>query len=224
MKKETKNDRLEKQRRIFLQIGFILALALVLAAFEWRTYEISLDGPGLREAWVEDEDLTKITRHEKPTPPPPKVKPVAVIKEVDNTVEVPDVVLFNPETSPTDSIPEFVYDPPEEPDGVNEDIPFTWVQEMPSFPGGEAALLAYLGSVKYTQMAREAGIEGTVIIGFVVEKDGSVSNIELLRGIGGGLDEAALENIRNMPLWNPGRQRTIPKRVKMVAPFKFKLQ
>ncbi len=166
----------------------------------------------------------EITRHRKPEPPAPVKKPVIVIREVDNAADVEDVELFNPEADVMDSVPEFVYIPPEEDPGDEEELPFAIVEEMPEFPGGTKALYTYLASQsQYTQMAREAGIEGTVYVGFVVEKDGSVSSVELLRGIGGGLDEKVVQAVRDMPAWKPGRQRGIPVRVAMTAPFKFQL-
>ena len=225
MKTETKQDRLEKQRKIFLQIGFIIALALVLTAFEWKTYEISLTDLSSTNYGVIDDELIMITRHDKPMPPPPKVKPVAALKEVDNDTDVEDIELFDPETDQLDSIPDYVYIPPEDPDEGLDELPFLAVEQMPEFPGGERVLYEYLRSnTRFTQLAIEANIQGAVYIGFVIEKDGSVSNVTLVRGIGGGLDEVALSAVRSMPDWTPGKQRGIPVRVSMVVPFKFKLQ
>ena len=225
MKRKTRQELLEKQRRIFFLIGLIISLSAVLAAFEWKTYDISMDGFVRTDHGVVDFDLAPITKHEKPKPPEPIFKPALVIKGVDDNTDVPDIVLFNPESDPTDSIPEFVYDPVDEPDGVTEDIVFKISEDMPEFPGGQRALMAYLSSkVKYTQMAREAAIQGIVYVQFIVEKDGSVSTVELLRGLGGGLDEIALEVVRSMPDWSPGKQRGVPVRVAMTVPFKFKLQ
>lgn len=216
---------LEKQRRIFFLIGLIISLSAVLAAFEWKTYDISMDGLVRTDHGVVDFDLAPITKHEKPKPPEPIYKPALLIKEVDDKTEVPDIELFNPEANPMDSIPEFVYDPVDEPDGVSQDIIFKISEDMPEFPGGEGALMAYLSSkVKYTQMAREGNIQGTVYVQFIVEKDGSVSTVELLRELGSGLDEIALEAVRSMPDWSPGKQRGVPVRVAMTVPFKFKLQ
>lgn len=225
MKTKTKQDRLEIQRKIFLQIGFIIVLALVLTAFEWKTYDVSLTDLSPTNSGVIDDDLPLITRHNKPPPPPPKVKPLAALNEVDNDNDVEDIDLFNPETDQLDSIPDYVYIPPEDPDEGFDDLIFLVVEQQPSFPGGDEALYKYLASkARYTQLAREVNIQGTVHIEFVIEKDGSVSNVTLRRGIGGGLDEVALEAVRSMPDWTPGKQRSVPVRVSMVVPFKFKLQ
>jgi len=225
MNRELKQDRIDKQKRTFFMIGLIFALSIVLTAFEWKTYDITRDDFTRTSFGIVDDELILITKHEKPEPPKPIIKPVVVFKEVDNNTEVEDIELFNPEAEPLDSIPEFVYIPFEDPDEGKDNDFFLAVEQMPEFPGGNEALMVYLASnTKYTRMAIEAGITGTVYISFIVGKDGSVSTVELLRGIGGGLDEVALEAIRNMPDWNPGKQRGIPQRVNMKVPFKFQLQ
>jgi len=225
MKRETKQDWIEKQKKTFLMIGIIIALGIVLTAFEWRTYDVSQTDLQQRIGIDIDDPLIPITIHKKPEPPKPIVKTVILIKEVPDETIVEDVVLFNPEADPADSIPEYVYVPADEPDGVNDDIVFKISENMPEFPGGNRALYAYLSSkVRYTDMAREAFIQGTVFVEFIVEKDGSVSTVELKRGLDGGLDEIAIEAVRSMPDWIPGKQRGVPVRVRQVVPFKFKLQ
>ena len=101
---------------------------------------------------------------------------------------------------------------------------FQIVEEMPQFPGGEAKLMEYIGkNIKYPQKARETGIQGRVFISFVVEPDGSVSNVKLLRGIGGGCDEEAMRVVKSMPKWKPGKQRGKAVRVSYQIPVFFKL-
>ena len=110
-------------------------------------------------------------------------------------------------------------------DITGEEAPFISVEQMPEFPGGgEGALIAYIAkNTKYPAMARENNIEGTVFISFVVEKDGSVSDVKILRGIGGGCDEEAKRVIKNLPNFAPGRQNGRPVRVQFNVPVKFKL-
>jgi TonB family protein len=106
---------------------------------------------------------------------------------------------------------------------ADEDI-FTVVEQMPVFPGGDEGRIKYLvENIKYPEAARKAGIEGTVFVTFVVEKDGSVSNARILRGIGGGCDEEALRVVSAMPTWKPGVQRGKPVRVQFNVPLKFNL-
>ena len=99
------------------------------------------------------------------------------------------------------------------------------VEEMPQYPGGENALMDYVSkNVVYPSEAQEKGISGRVFVGFIVEKDGSVSNVEVLRGIGGGCDEEAVRVISGLPKWKPGKQEGKPVRVSYQMPINFKLQ
>ncbi len=110
---------------------------------------------------------------------------------------------------------------PAEPD--NDSI-YQIVEQIPKFPGGESALMEYVSkNVAYPEEAKEKEIQGRVFIGFVVEKDGSVSNVKVLRGIGGGCDEEAVRVIKGMPKWKPGMQKGKPVRVSYQIPINFKL-
>ncbi len=101
---------------------------------------------------------------------------------------------------------------------------YSVVEETPAFPGGDDARIEYIkNNLKYPEEARKQGIEGTVFITFVVEPDGSITNEKVLRGIGGGLDEIALEVIKNMPAWKPGKVKGEPVPVQFNMPIKFKL-
>jgi periplasmic protein TonB len=103
--------------------------------------------------------------------------------------------------------------------------PATWVEEMPHFPGGEAELHTFLLTrIKYPFEAREINLQGIVYLSFVVENDGSITNITVLKAIGSGCEEEALRVIRSMPNWIPGKQNGLPVRVKLTLPIKFTLQ
>lgn len=102
---------------------------------------------------------------------------------------------------------------------------FDVVEQPPSFPGGQAALLQWLSShVKYPPIAEENGIQGRVIVGFVVERDGSVSQVQVIRGVDPSLDKEAARVVASMPKWTPGRQNGQNVRVKYNVPVNFKLQ
>jgi len=102
--------------------------------------------------------------------------------------------------------------------------PFIIVDERPQFPGGEEARMQYLGdNINYPQKAREEGIQGTVYVTFVVEQDGSIADVRILRGIGGGCDEEAMEVVENMPDWKPGKKDGEPVRTEFNMPIKFTL-
>jgi periplasmic protein TonB len=129
------------------------------------------------------------------------------IQIVDNKELVDEIVFI-----PVDITPDWVVQHvpqiqiKQEPD-IQEDLPFLSAEVMPEFPGGLTAMNRYLArELNYPRLARELGIEGTVYVSFVVEPDGRVSNIGLLRGIGGGCDEEAIRVIAAMPPWKPGMQ------------------
>ena len=164
----------------------------------------------------------------KPPPPPPVPAAITKITLVDDDVEVDNDIELNVEADQETIIPEYL--PPvtedfaEEEEVVEEPI-FVVVETMPAFPGGVPALMAYLQkSIRYPAIARESNIHGTVYLSFVIEKDGSVSDVEILRGIGGGCDEEAIRVVSNMPKWSAGKQRDLPVRVKYCLPIKFVLE
>jgi len=107
---------------------------------------------------------------------------------------------------------------------ISESEIFTVVEESPQYPGGDELRLKFLSeNIKYPQAAREASVQGTVYITFVVEADGTITNIRVLRGIGKGCDEEALRVMKLMPKWLPGKQRGKPVRVQFNLPIKFSL-
>lgn len=109
-------------------------------------------------------------------------------------------------------------------DVIGEEQVFLAVEQQPEFPGGEAALIAYIGkNTKYPAIARENNIEGRVFISFVVEKDGNISDVKVVRGIGGGCDEEAKRVIKSLPRFTPGKQNGRPVRVQFNVPVNFKL-
>jgi protein TonB len=113
---------------------------------------------------------------------------------------------------------------PVEEEEVTNEI-FTVVEDMPAFPGGDAALLKFIGSnLKYPVIAQENGIQGRVIVSFVIERDGSVADAVVVRGIDPSLDKEALRVVKSMPKWTPGKQRGKPVRVKYTLPVTFRLQ
>jgi len=114
---------------------------------------------------------------------------------------------------------------PEPPKHVEENKVFDIVEQMPSFPGGPAELMKWLSShVQYPAIAIESCIQGTVIVAFIVEPDGSVSNAKLVRSVAPCIDQEALRVVRQMPKWKPGKQNGAAVRVKYNVPVIFKLQ
>jgi len=106
----------------------------------------------------------------------------------------------------------------------SDDKPFTIVEQMPEYPGGIDALSKFLkDNIKYPEYAREAGIEGTVYVTFVVTKSGEISSVKMLRGIGGGCDEEAIRVVSAMNAWIPGEQKGEKVSVQYCLPIKFTL-
>ncbi|MBN2172846.1 MAG: energy transducer TonB [Bacteroidales bacterium] len=222
----TPHANLEDKRTIFFEIGLIIALTIVLLSFNLKRIEHSGNLLNYNSTVNELEEMTAITQQEQTPPPPKPPAQTSVIQIVENeTEEVSEEIEIDAEADQDTKVEEYVpYTPPEieEEETVVEDQVFVVVEAMPYFPGGEEARIRYLNdNIKYPVMAREAGIEGTVYVTFVVEKDGSISKVKVLRGIGGGCDEEAMRVVEEMPKWNPGRQRNIPVRVQFNMPIRF---
>ncbi len=221
--KKTKKADLEGKKRIFLQIGIVLALGAALVAFEWRQYErTQVDLGTLEIDFIEEEDIP-ITRPEQPPPPPPP-EPSQELIIVDDDVELEEEFTVDVDADVFTEVQDFTPIQIEEEEEVEEDVIFTVVEDQPEFPGGEEARQRFLEeNLRYPTMAREAGIQGTVFVTFVVETDGSVTDVRVLRGIGGGCDQEAIRVVEMMPRWEPGRQRGQPVRVQFNMPIRFRL-
>ena len=108
---------------------------------------------------------------------------------------------------------------------VDEDVIVDVAEIMPEFPGGTAALMKYLGTnIKYPTIAQENGTQGRVIIQFVVERDGTISDVHIARGVDPYLDKEAVRVVQSMPKWIPGKQNGKAVRVKFTVPVMFRLQ
>ena len=113
---------------------------------------------------------------------------------------------------------------PKKEEKTDDDFIFEIVEQQAEFPGGAAAMAQFIQkNLKYPEIALENGIEGTVVVEFVVERDGSITNIKVLKEIGAGCGNEAMRIVKLMPKWNPGKQRDMPVRVKMRAPIKFRI-
>jgi protein TonB len=216
---------LESKKGLFFEIGMVVTLVIIYAAFQFkapnRARDTALNMTGLTEI---EEHIMQTRQPE--TPPPPQQNPVqqiTMLTVVENTEETPELNI-QAEIDQNTVIPEYVPVQRAEAEEIIEPEIFLVVEEQPSFPGGDAARLKYFGeSIRYPQEARELNIQGTVYVGFVVEPNGSISNVKLLRGIGGGCDEEALRVVTGMPLWNPGKQRGRPVRVHFNLGVRFTL-
>jgi len=222
IKKTPKAD-LENKKTLFFQIGLILALLFVFGAFEYKSYDKQTIDLSARAVDDTPEEIIPITEQKVKPPPPPPPKQVTQIKIVDDDVEVEDDLDIDVEADDDTEVEEYI--PPEEDEEIMETEIFTVVESMPEFPGGMGELMKFLAqNIKYPPLAKESGIQGRVFINFVVEPTGAISNVKILRGIGGGCDEEAVRVVESMPKWKPGKQRGKNVRVSYNLPVKFTLQ
>jgi len=223
LRKTPKAD-LENKKGYFFEIGMIIALLVVFGAFSMKSYDKKTVNQ--LQVAMDDapEEIIPITEQKVKPPPPPPPKQVTQIKIVEDDVEVEDDLDIDVEADDATEFEEYV-PPEEEEEEVEEQQIFQVVENMPEFPGGRGALMKYLATnIKYPPYAKEAGIQGRVFINFVVETDGSITAVKVLRGIGGGCDEEAIRVVKSMPKWKPGMQRGKPVRVSFNLPVKFTLQ
>ncbi len=223
--KKSDKANLENKKLTYLLMGFVFVLSVGFVALEWTEQEVTKYEVADTDFLIEDEIEIQQTTQETPPPPPPPapVQEVQVLNVVENDVETETI-----EIQAEDTKEEVVIAPPvEAPEEEEEEQTiFVVVETMPEFPGGQAELFKYLSqNVKYPVIAQENGIQGRVICQFVVNKDGSIVDVEVVRSGGdASLDKEAVRVIKSMPKWKPGKQRGKPVRVKYTVPVNFRLQ
>ena len=229
VKKSPKAD-LEKTKGMGVLMGMVVGLAVLFVGFEWGTRDIQVVTADEGVADIIAEEEIEITRPEN-TPPPPPPPPAPVVTEVlnvvDDDVELEQQEIVTSEDSQTEAQTQtFVAPVVEEEEEESAQQIFTVVEEMPDFTdGGLQGLLKFLAkNIKYPVIAQENGIQGRVVCAFVVNKDGSIVDIEVLRGVDPSLDKEAVRVLGTMPKWKPGKQRGKPVRVKYTVPVMFRLQ
>lgn len=221
--KKTRKADLENKRMLFVEIGFVVVLGVVLAAFEWssRPKENKMFNQSLED--VGEEEIIPITRQqEKPPPPPPAPPQVFELNIVDDDVEIEDQLELDDMEADDNLAMEFV--PIEEEE--DEEVAFIIVEDMPKFQGGDQnTFRAWIQSnLKYPEIAAENGISGKVFVNFVVNKTGAVVDAKVVRGVDPSLDQEALRVVRSSPKWTPGKQRGKPVKVQFTFPIVFVLQ
>jgi protein TonB len=162
---------------------------------------------------------------------PPEVKPddkVRPAEQIPTQDEIKNVAIGTVTQKGTDTSPDIseivIPDKIEVPKETNEDL-FRWVEEMPRYKTDESEIYKFFAeNIKYPEIAKRAGVEGRVTLQFILSKDGTITNISVLKGIGAGCDEEAVRVLGLMGKWSPGRQNGHPVRVVMSIPIMFKLQ
>ena len=224
IKKSPKAD-LQNKRGLLLEIGLVISLALVILAFAYTPKEHRIDQIDDNTAIVE-EQIIEITRQDQKPPEPPKKVEVKVIADllqvVTNdtkiTTEV-DFVDFDEET-------EVIQQVEVQEEEIVEDQPFLVAETMPSFQGGDLNTFRkwVQDNVRFPQIALENGISGRVVLSFVIEKDGRLTNIQVLQTPDRSLSEEAVRVLNKSPKWTPGKQRNQVVRVKYTLPVEFRMQ
>ncbi len=226
--KKTKKADLESKKTLFFQAGLATVLALLLIAFEWTTREVNTSSLGELQEIVTEEEIIPITRPEEILPPPPPPPPMVseAFDIVEDDVEIDDELFIEDAEARADTRIDFTHIIIQAEEEEAEDDVFIMVEDMPDFQGGgqEAFRRWIMSNLKYPQIAAENGIQGTVLIRFIVNTDGSVSDVTVFRGVDRSLDNEAMRVISSSPRWTPGRQRGRPVRVAFHFPVRFQLE
>ena len=210
IKKTPKAD-LENKKSTWLLVGYVIVLAFMFIAFEWTKRDIKIDTSQAITELVFEEEIIPITEQPEQAapPPPPAAPPIAeTLTIVEDDADVEETTIATSEE--TNQAVEIKYVPvaveEEEPE---EQTIFEVVEQMPEFPnGGMAGLMQYLSkNIKYPTIAQENGTQGRVTVQFVVNRDGSIVDAKVLRGVDPYLDKEAIRVISSMPKWKPGMQR-----------------
>lgn len=233
--KKRKNDsvNLENKKTTFFLIGLVAALALVYSAFEYKLYERQLMDLGQVDLGVDDEIIPITQRQQQPPPPPPPAPP-EVIQIVENDLEIEELQMETTEFDESEEI-EFVEEVEEETDEI---FNFAVVENKPVYPGCEklatederfncfqSSMMSFIGkNFKFPEMAKTMGIQGRVFVNFVIEKDGSISNVQVARGVDPLLDDEAVRVVKSLPKFTPAKQRGKPVRMQYTVPINAKLQ
>jgi protein TonB len=222
IKKTAKAD-LTRKSSLFFSISLLITMTIIITAFEWRDYSHKEVDLLVTAGSIFDEPNVPLT--EIPPPEPPKVpQPIIVVVPNEDKVEV-SIPLIDIDATEIGKIPEIIL-LPKEPKEEVIDEPYVIVEEPASPKGGNNAFYEYVARKmqgKYPAQARRMGIEGKVFVEFVINRDGSLVDVRVVKGIGAGCDELAEKVIKEAPAWNPGKQRGKPVRQRMVIPITFKL-
>ena len=224
--KKTPKANLESKKPTWLLVGYVIVLAFMFIAFEW-TRDIRIDtSGGITENVFEQDMEIPISKQPEIAPPPP---PVAAINEIltiiDDETELEETTIASSEETGENVEIKHIATTLDEEVPVEDEI-FEVVEEKPDFlNGGMVGLMRYLrDNIKYPTIPQETGTQGRVTVQFVVNKDGSIVDVKVAKGIDPYLDKEAVRVISTMPKWKPGKQRGVPVRCKFTVPVTFKLQ
>lgn len=213
---------------MFLEIGLVVALSVILVAFEWTQGEKKeADDSVVQEIQFEDE-MMQITRREepKPEPKPEQPKVAEVLDIVDDDVQIDDEFDFDMEAT-DDTEYDFTSLVTDDSEEIEEEEVFYIVEDMPTFNGGDPAteFRKYIAqNLQYPEIAAENGVSGRVIVQFAVNKTGQVVDAVVMRSVDPALDKEAIRVVMSSPKWTPGKQRGKAVKVLFTFPINFVLQ
>ena len=224
IKKNPKVD-VNNKRTVLLEIGLCLALLAVIAAFLYAPSEVVVEEIDMNYGPVE-EQITEITRQEEQKPEPPKKTEITVITDVLNIVTNDEKIETSVDFAEFAEDVEIIQQVAVEEENIEDDQPFVKVEQMPSFMGGDLMTFRnwVQSKVRYPQIAQENNISGRVLLMFVIEKDGSLTNIQVLQTPDSSLSDEAIRILKTSPKWTPGKQRNQSVRVKYTLPIDFRIQ
>lgn len=227
--KKTEKANLENKKLLFTEIGLVVSLLVVFVAFEWTSTEKQVATLEDTTQMVAEEEVIPITQE---TPPPPPAAPkVPILSDqidiVDDEIKVEDEMFINLEDDASMGVEIMDYV-----EGVSEEvveeeaIPFLLVEERPTFMGGDAnTFSAWVAKhLEYPEIAKENGVQGRVTLQFTVDKDGSIKDVRVLRGVESSLDKEAVRVVSSSPKWTPGKQRDRAVKVTYTFPVIFQLR
>ena len=224
IKKNPKVD-VQNKRVLLLEIGLALSLLVVIGAFLYTPREYKIEQVEMVAAVVEEE-ITEITRQDQKPPEPPKRTEITVITDILNIVTNDEKIETSVDFAEFAEDVEIIQQVAVEEEVIEDDQPFVKVEEMPSFQGGDLQTFRnwVQGKVRYPQIAQENNISGRVFLMFVVERDGTLTNIQVLQTPDSSLSDEAIRVLKTSPKWKPGKQRNQTVRVKYTLPIDFRIQ
>ena len=227
--KKSEKASLENKRLLLLEVGLIVALAVVYGAFNYSSKEKSVAALEDTTQVLVEEEMIAI-QNELP-PPPPEAPQIPVLSDqidiVDDDIKLDDDMFMNLEDDNTGvEIQEYKEAEVIEEEEEEEAIPFQLVEQKPSFNGGDANEFSkWVNSrLVYPEIAKENGVQGRVTLQFTVEADGRVTNVRVLRGVDESLDKEAVRVVSSSPKWKPGKQRDRAVKVTYTFPVIFQLR
>ena len=211
---------LSRKSSYYFSIGLFLAMTMVVMAFEWPQQDNAIINLGDKNEIFIDELIDIPPTKDVPPPPVPLIKnPVLV--EVDTKTEEDSIRIFDIESTDIPKQHEFILPTPEP---EEREIIESFPEETASPKGGFEAFYKFVSEkIKYPGQARRMSVEGRVFVEFVINKDGSLTDVKAIKGIGAGCDEEAVRIIQSAPSWNPGKQRGKAVRQRYTLPIIFKL-